>query len=554
MNAFLPSSGPGLPTPSRRSFLAVTGVGALALFAGGALSGCGQRTAGVASNASDALLPTTVPLKASAPDIAGTAQGVPSAFYKYPKPFRSVETAPLKGGKVTAITNLFGTAPNDRDKNPAWQAIEARLGGHVEITSVSSDDYATKFNTVVAGGDLPDLMLNDGAAVPNIVEFLEAKCADLTPLIGGDKVKDYPNLAAIPQVFWKQTVQAGKIYSLPIPRNLTGGSGFVNETLLKNVGLDSTSEIKDKDDFYRVAKELTNPSKNQWALGSTKFGLTMLHHMFRTPNQWKNDGGKLTRYFETEEYLAAIEFAARLYKDGLYVPGSEGWTKSQMVNSFISGKVAMIYDGLPAYIGPTGYGRSVPAANPANRAVPFIPVGHDGGKAQTWLDNVVFGTVMLKKADEAKLKEVLGVANFLAAPFGSEEYLMLNYGAEGADYTLDANGNPAATERALLDTAVPWKYLAAPQQVVYDPSNKDIVDVMHKAYSTLIPLGVENPTDNLFSPTNAAKGSKLGQPVSDAATALIAGRGTAAQLKDAIAAWRKNGGDTIRGEYESALS
>lgn len=549
MNAVVPSSG-----PSRRNFLSVTGIGALALFSGGALAGCGQRNTAAASSASDALLPVTVPLKASVADIPGTAQGVPSAFYKYPTPFRSVETAPLNGGKITAITNLFGTAPNGRDSNPAWQAIEARIGGQVEITSVSSDDYATKFNTMVAGGDLPDLVLNDGSAIPNIVEFLQAKCADLTPLLGGEKIKAYPNLAAIPEIFWKQTVQAGKIYSLPIPRNLTGGSGFVNQTLLEKTGVKSTEDIRDKDDFYKVAKDLTDPSRNQWALGSTKFGLTMLHHMFRTPNGWRNDGGKLTKSIETEEYLAAIEFAAKLYKDGLYVPGSEGWTKSQMVNSFIAGKVAMIYDGLPAYIGPTGYGRSVPAANPANKAVPFIPVGHDGGKAQTWLDNVTFGTVMLKKAEEAKLKEVLSVANFLAAPFGSEEYLLLNYGAQGADYTLDGNGNPVATERALLDNAVPWKYLAAPQQVVFDPANKDIVDVMHNAYSKLIPLGVEDPCGTLFSPTNAAKGSKLGQPVSDAATAVIAGRGPISALKDAIAAWKKNGGDAIRGEYESALA
>ncbi|WP_035750207.1 extracellular solute-binding protein [Arthrobacter sp. 35W] len=540
--------------PSRRNFLSVAGVGALALFGAGSLAACGQRTVAGVSNASDALLPTTIPLKAQAADIAGTADGVPSAFFKYPKAFRSVEKAPLNGTKITAITNLFGTAPNGRGSNPAWQAIEERLGGTVEITSVSSDDYDTKFNTVVAGGDLPDLMLNNGSAVKDTIEFLQAKCADLTPYLGGDKIAAYPNLAAIPEIFWKNTVQAGKIYSLPIPRNLTGGSGFVNQTMLEKVGVSSTADIKDKDDFYRVATALTDPANNQWALGSTKFGLTMLHHIFRTPNVWRNDGGKLTRAFETEEYLAAIEFAAKLYKDGLYVPGSEGWTKSQMVNAFIAGKVAMIYDGLPAYTGPTGYGRSLPAANPANKAVPFIPFGHDGGKAQTWLDNVTFGTVMLKQNDEAKLKEVLGVANFLAAPFGSEEYLLLNYGVEGTDYTLDGNGNPIATERGLLDTAVPWKYLAAPQQVVFDPSNKEIATTLHSAYSKLIPLGVANPCETLFSPTDSSQGSKLGQPVSDAATAFIAGRGDMAGLKAAIAAWKTSGGDTIRGEYEQALA
>lgn len=539
---------------SRRNFLSVASIGAISLFGAGALTGCGTKSTFTASNADSATLPSYVPFEGLPADIPGTAEGIPAAFYSYPKPFRSVEKAPLNGSTVTAITNIFGPPPNARDKNLAWQAIEKRIGGKVDIMAVSSDDYATKFNTMVAGGDLPDLMLNDGAAIPNIVEFLEAKCADLTPLLAGDKVKDYPNLAAISEVFWKNTVQAGKIYSLPIPRNLTGGSGFVNATLLEKVGVSSTEEIKDKDDFYAVLKELTNPSKNQWALGSTKFGLTMFHHIFRTPNVWREDGGKMTRDFETDEYMAVIEYAAKLYKDGLYVPGSEGWTKSQMVNSFIAGKTAMIYDGLPAFTGPTGFARSLPGANPEYRAAPFIPFGHDGGKAQTWLDNITFGTVMLKKNDEAKLKEVLGVANFLAAPFGSEEYLMLNYGMEGTDFTLDGSGNPIAKENALLNTSVPWKYLAAPQQVVFDPSGKETVDALHNAYAKLIPLGVTNPCETLFSPKNATEGSKLAQPVKDAATAAIAGRGTIEQLKTAVADWKKNGGDVIRAEYEAAFA
>lgn len=539
---------------SRRNFLSVASLGALTLFGAGALTGCGTRTEFTASNADSALLPKYVPFKGLPADLPGTPEGIPAGFYKYPKPFKSVEKAPLNGTTITAITNIFGPPPNAREKNTAWQAVEKRLGGKVDISAVSSDDYATKFNTMVAGGDLPDMMLNDGAAIPNIVEFLEAKCADLTPHLGGEKIADYPNLAAIPEIFWKDTVQAGKLYSLPIPRNLTGGSGFYNATFLEEVGVKNTADIKNKDDFYNVLKELTNPSANQWALGSTKFGLTMLHHIFRTPNVWRESAGKLTRSFETDEYLATIEYAAKLYKDGLYVPGSEGWTKSQMVNAFIGGKVAMIYDGLPAFTGPTGYARSLPGANKDYKAAPFIPFGHDGGEAQTWLDNINVATVMLKKNDDAKLKEVLGVANFLASPFGSEEYLMLNYGVEGQDYTMNADGNPIASEKALLNTTVPWKYLAAPQQVVFDPTSRTTVDLLHDAYGKLIPLGVTNPCETLFSPKDATEGNKLGQPVSDAATAAIAGRGSIDQLKTAIADWKKNGGDVIRAEYEAALA
>jgi ABC-type sugar transport system, periplasmic component len=541
--------------PDRRTFLSFAGLGALTLLGAGSLAGCGSQTALKVSNAADANLPRFMPLKGLTPDLPGTAAGVPAGFYNYPKnPFRSVTSAPLKGETITAITNIFGPPPSSRTGNPAWQAVEKRLGGTVDITSVSSDDFDTKFNTVVAGGDLPDLMLNDGAAIPDIIGFLQSKCQDLTPFLAGEKIADYPNLAAIPQVFWEQCVKNGKIYELPIPRSMTGGSGFINKTYFDEAGVTDTGKIKSADDYFALLKQLTSSSANRWALGSTNFGTVPFMHIFNVPYNWKYGNGKLTKSFETEEYLEAIGFAQKAYQAGLYVPGSEGWTKSQMSNAFISGKVAQIYDGLPAYAKTGGYAHTVPQANPKNVAAPFIPFGHDGGKPITWLDNIVFAATMVKKGSAAHINKVLGVANFLAAPFGSEEYLLLNYGVAGADYSLDAHGNPVSTQQSVLDTAVPWKYLAAPTQVVYDATARDAVTMLHDAYSRLVPLGVQDPCATLFSPTDAQKGQTIAQPVTDAVTNYIAGRGTLDAVKAAIKTWKTSGGDTIRSEYQKALS
>ncbi|WP_285727148.1 extracellular solute-binding protein [Psychromicrobium xiongbiense] len=540
-------------TTSRRAFLGLAGLSTL-LIGTTALTGCGQRTPDAPSNVNSVNLPKYTALKDFKPDIAGTADGVPAAFYSYPKPFKAVPTPPLSGQKFTVMTLLFGAVSNPRDSNPAWQEVEKRLGATVNITAVSSDDYGTKLNTQIAGGDLPDMMFNDGAAIPDIVSFVQAKCADLTPFLGGDKISAYPNLAAIPEVYWKACVTAGKIYFLPIPRGLTGGSGFYNATLLQQAGVSNTADIKDKDDFYTVLKALTKPDKNQWALGSTGFGLPTLHHIFKTPYVWRESGGKLTKDFETDEYQATLEYATKLYKDGLYAPGSDGWTKSQMVNAFTSGKVAIIYDGLPAYLGGSGYTRSLPKGNPSYKAMPFIPFGATGGKGQAWIDNVVVGTTMIKKADDAKVKDILTLANFLASPFGSEEYLLLNYGTEGSDYTLDSTGNPQATPTAQQHTGVPWKYLAAPQQAVYDPAGKDFVDIMHKTYETLIPSAVPNPCQYLFSPADAAQGSVLSKAVTDTVKGIIAGRQPMTDFKAAVDKWKQAGGDKIRAEYEKALA
>lgn len=538
---------------SRRSFLAMAGLGT-AFLGTTALTGCGQRTPPGAVVGGTVVLPQYLPAKNFKPDLPASSEGVPAAFYNYPEPYKTVAKPPLSGQRYRATTLLFGPVANSREGNPVWQEIEKRLGGSIELTAVSSDDYSTKFNTQVASGNLPDMMFNDSVAIKDIVSFLAASCADLTPYLSGENIKQYPNLAAIPEVYWKACIQAGKIYFLPIPRGLTGGSGFFNQTLLKQAGVESTEQIKNKDDFTALVKELTRPEQNQWALGSTGFGLPTFYHVFRSPFQWRQDQNKLVKDFETDEYLAAIEYAAGLYQAGYYCPGSDGWTKSQMVNAFVSGKVTMIYDGLPAYLSSTGYAQSLPQANASYRALPIIPFGHDGGKGRAWIDNVVVGTTMLKKADDGTVKDLLAVANFLAAPFGSEEYLLINYGLPGIDYAMDANGNPQPTPQAQQHTGVPWKFVAAPQQAIYSPTDKTAVDALHSAYQKLIPGAAVNPCANLFSPTDAAKGSVLAKPVSDAVKGFIAGRQPMDDVKNAVAKWKQSGGDTIRAEYEKLLA
>jgi len=540
-------------TTTRRAFLSYTALGALAVVTAGSLSGCGAQSTLKAGSVSNATLPNYTAVKGVTPDLAPTAQGVPPAFFNYPKnPYRSVKSPFMKGQTVTGITNIFGPPPTGRSSNPAWQEIEKRLGGTVDITAVSSGDFDTKLNTVVAGGNLPDLMLNDGAAIPDIIGFLESSCEDLTPYLAGDKVSAYPNLANIPQVFWKQTVQNGKLYGLPIPRSMTGGSGFINQTYFAKAGVSDTSTIKSSDDYLALAKQLSGA--NQWAFGSTNFGLPPFLHIFHVPYNWTEQNGKLVKDYETPQWLEAISFVQKMHAAGAVAPGSEGWTKQQMQDAFISGKVAQIYDGLPAYGKVGGYQQTLPAANPANKATPFLPFSAHGGKAMVWLDNVDFAWTMVKKGSPSHIKLVLQVANFLAAPFGSQEYLLMNYGVEGTDYTLDGKGNPTATARAALDTAVPWRYLAAGPNALYSPQFPDAIKVLHETYAKLIPLGVADPTQGLFSPTQAQKGLTLGQTMTDAVNNYVAGRSSLADLKNAIATWKSSGGDQIRSEYQKVLS
>jgi putative aldouronate transport system substrate-binding protein len=67
----------------------------------------------------------------------------------------------------------------------------------------------------------------------------------------------------------------------------------------------------------------------------------------------------------------------------------------------------------------------------------------------------------LKKAQPERIKELLGIADWLTAPFGSAEDFLLTYGLAGLDHTLDADGRPVTTPRTNADVdAVGWKYIS----------------------------------------------------------------------------------------------
>jgi len=86
-----------------------------------------------------------------------------------------------------------------------------------------------------------------------------------------------------------------------------------------------------------------------------------------------------------------------------------------------------------------------------------------GGKAQAFLSHGYVSMNVLKKNAPDRIKEILRIMNFLAAPFGSQEDLLLTYGLEGQDFTRDDRGNPAPTPEGIARSSyVPWRYRPAP--------------------------------------------------------------------------------------------
>ena len=473
-------------------------------------------------------------------------------FITFPKDklYTSVATPPGKGDVITALTQTLFSPPPPVGQNPAWQEVNKRLNTDLRMNIVISTDYRAKLGATMAGGDLPDFIY---LVLPtqSLPQFLKAQCADLTSYLSGTAVRDYPNLAALPTLSWKATVFSGGIFAVPIPHAATGFVLYRNMNRMKEVG---DTQPKTSDEFKKMLQQLTNPASNRWALGATggTLGLNEFAQMFGVPNNWRLDrGGKLVRNFEAPEYKAAVGFVRDLWAAGVFHPNSLIYTNVSSRGDFVAGRFAMLEGAWANYI---GWWRMGATNNPPTQIRPQLPLNLTGGRPLYWQGVGNFGITALKKAGAGRVKELLGVLNLLAAPFGSEEELLLDYGVEGPDFAWDVKGNPVPTKKGSQDITAPWRYLTAHPEVLYNPADPTYAKVVQSDQQALLAASVQDPTLGYYSPTDAAKGQTLSQMVNDRLAQILTGRSALSDFDRTVQDWAAQGGEQIRGEYEHAIS
>src|SRR4029078_13581795 len=112
---------------------------------------------------------------------------------------------------------------------------------------------------------------------------------------------------------------------------------------------------------------------------------------------------------------------------------------------------------------------------------------HDGGKPQHFVTGGHLWATAMKKGSPDRIKELLRILNYLAAPFGSAEDQLLTLGLKAVDYTLDAQGNPTLTKEGNGDANyVPWKYTVQHPFVFFTPDLPNYAKTMYDDAQDLI--------------------------------------------------------------------
>ncbi|GAB3450479.1 extracellular solute-binding protein [Actinophytocola sediminis] len=526
------------------------GMGAMTLAAASTsfISACGGGGGTVNSAEANAgvRLPTHVPYTGVTPDLPAGPDLLPG-FYRYPENLvTAITSKPGEGaGRVAILVDTFTPVPPPLADNAYWQALNDQIGAELAFNIVPDSDYSTKVTTTIAGGDLPDMVMLP-SWTPDLPGVLRAKFADLTPFLSGDAVKDYPFLANIPEFSWQPMVANGGIYGLPTPRASIGEIMFVRDDLVAQRSLNP--KPADHKEFIELCTGLTDERAGRWALGDTGLGgggaMLFLLEMFGAPNGWTEKDGTFTNAVETEEYPEALAALVDMVQKGLFHPDVFSATFQQGRDWFGTGKIAMKVDGYAAWdiLLSTYQGIEVGG---------LLAPAHDGsGDGRHFTGNGSFAVTAIKKGDEARVKQMLAIANWMAAPIGTTEHLFRKFGVDGVDHTMSA-GIPSLTGAGDTNVKIPMQYLVD-QAPILGPGDRAVVDKQYAFHREVAPRLVRDPTVGLYSPTNASKGSVLSKALNNARSEIVRGNQPVSGWAEVVRQWRQSGGDQVRGEFEKA--
>jgi putative aldouronate transport system substrate-binding protein len=369
-------------------------------------------------------------------------------------------------------------------------------------------------------------------------------------------VKDYPNLAAIPTRAWKTTVYDAKIYGVPVPLRPYFWWYWVHQELLDQAGLKQPTNA---DELKQQLTHFTQAQQGVWGQGVEAgpiyaYGLWMglFTSIFGAPNNWAVDkNGKFIATFETDQYKAATAYVKDLYTAGIFHPDSSNYNTISARDAFQARKFAFRYDGLEMF----GWRKPPVQLTPPPNIQLVKPFGATGGPGSYWYGRPNFGYVVMPKTlSQDRIKMLLRVLNYLAAPFGTEEDLLLRFGVKDVEWILDANDSPQFTDQGRADF-MPWRNIVAPAPVAYVPVNAaEFPSVLQQWESDLAAVGIEDASVGLVSRTYAQKGATANRTLGDGFDDIITGRRPLTDYDTLVKDWLATVGTTARAEYEQAYA
>jgi multiple sugar transport system substrate-binding protein len=230
----------------------------------------------------------------------------------------------------------------DKDQAPVLQKIadeftKAHPTIRINIQMAPWDDYWTKLQTTVSGGNAPDVFWMNGT---NIGLYASQKV--LLP-ISDQITTDGLDLTSFPQSLVDLYTFRGKHYALPKDYDTIGL--WYNKELFDAAGVKYPDETWTWDTLTQAAVKLTNSAKGVYGIGAPNLNQTQYYNTIAQAGGYVISPDGKTSGFDDPKTIAGVQFWVDLIHKYKVSPTLKQMTDTKPRDMFMSGKIAMLYGG-----------------------------------------------------------------------------------------------------------------------------------------------------------------------------------------------------------------
>ncbi|MDA1361407.1 extracellular solute-binding protein [Glycomyces luteolus] len=489
------------------------------------------------------------------PDLVGNPPNHPSAFTSYPEPVEAVTEVPSNSGTYEITVPFWGEAPSNDD--PYFAALRDAWGGTtVNLRQADGNTYADTSVQWLNANEYGDGLLIFSWMLGSHTNFPETvvnSFYDLTDILKGDISDRWPLLAGLPQQSWAQSVwstdpadpETARLYG--IPATFSGGPGnalFTRIDLMEAAGIAMPTTVEE---LLEACRTWSDDANGKWAFGGVDWILPQLFGLVGDEGwSWDEEQGKLINDCEKPEFTEMLEFRRTLWDEKLIHPDAPTGTLDNGALQ-IAGTTLFSQENPVRWY---EYASKVKDGSATGAIAPVPPIGAKGRKPTLKASTSVDGWTFLNKdLSKEQVEELLDVANWCSAPFGTKEYELLEYGVEGDHFEYDASGNPVHTEHGQKVVQAPvnlkqysgkvQRFLTGLPEVVQAHFEFNAVCEQYIVPSIFEGVRIEAPA--------AAKSAS--QVFSDQQNDIAFGRAELSTIPDIVATFMENGGEEARGFY-----
>lgn len=343
------------------------------------------------------------------------------------------------------LVNAGGNQPFNSEW-PVWQEIGKRTNIYLEgVVPQSNSDAASAFNTMLASGDLADIIAYQDVGQ---IEQL-GRDGGLIPL--NDLIDEYaPNIKKVLEEnpSFAQTAYSldGNIYQIPRLQEIFSAEyWWIRQDWLDKLDLETPETV---DDLYNVLTAFRNEDPNGNGIkdevplfdrAGAKMPDEYLYLWDTSTGFYVHDGKMVFEPLE-ENFKTGVTNIAKWYAEGLIDP--ELFTRQQARDVLLSGDLGgCTHDWVSA----GGYEDKLQETIPDFKMVAFAPPANQHGEVYERTcrqPNIGWGI-------SSQCEDPVTVMKFFDYIFSEEGTMLVSFGVEGSEYTVQPDGSIKYTDAVM---------------------------------------------------------------------------------------------------------